>query len=146
MIDMAEFLGANETLVKEEMLEVLLFEIKLANISSRSSDIRQITYFNPIPLYYLKAGGVYPNSWSKFLENMYNNTFNVPSTEPLIISNIPYFKDLEIVLKKTKNRTLANYFAWRVALSTIRYLGEQAREIRFKFQKAVYGIKKQHPR
>ena len=77
---------------------------------------------------------------------MYNNTFNVPSTEPLIISNIPYFKDLEMVLKKTKNRTLANYFAWRVALSTIRYLGEEAREIRFKFQKAVYGIKKQYPR
>ena len=146
MIDTVKFLGINETLAKEEMFEVLQFEIKLANISARSSDLRQITYFNPIPLYYLKAGGVYPKSWSKFLEKLYNNTFNVTSTEPLIISNIPYFKDLEIVLKKTDNRTLANYFAWRVALSTIRYLGEEAREIRFKFQNVVYGIEKQYPR
>ena len=146
MINTVKFLGINETLAKEEMFEVLQFEIELANISARSSDLRQITYFNPIPLYYLKAGGVYPKSWSKFLEKLYNNTFNVTSTEPLIISNIPYFKDLEIVLKKTDNRTLANYFAWRVALSTIRYLGEEAREIRFKFQNVVYGIEKQYPR
>ena len=65
MIAVAMFLGANETKARKEMLKVLQFEMKLANITSKSSDIRQIASSNPIPLNHLKAGGVYPNhTWA----------------------------------------------------------------------------------
>ena len=146
MIDVAKFLGANETIAREEMLKVLQFEMKLANITSQSSDIRQKASSNPIPLSHLKAGGVYPNSWSQFLEELYGNNFELQENEPLIIYDMSYINELEEVLKETDNGTLANYFAWRVAESTIEFLGDKARGIRLKFQKAANGVTKQHPR
>ena len=43
MVDVAKFLGADETLARSEMLEVLKFEMQLANISLPREERRNAT-------------------------------------------------------------------------------------------------------
>ena len=56
MVDTAKFLGATESRAKEELLDVLQFEMKLANISARREDRRNKTLlYNPTILGDIKS-------------------------------------------------------------------------------------------
>ena len=51
MVDVATFLGADADVARAEMLEVLLFEMQLANISLPREERRNATRYSSVTLY-----------------------------------------------------------------------------------------------
>ena len=53
MVDVATFLGADADVARAEMLEVLLFEMQLANISLPREERRNATRYSSVTLYHV---------------------------------------------------------------------------------------------
>lgn len=70
----------------------------------------------------------------------WSNT-DLSESDVFIIENRDYFKQLGSLLRKTPERTIANYLGWRFILGFGDYTVSQFRQLRFKFQKARKGLK-----
>ena len=150
MQDAAILLGGNDDqIIKDELQKVMEFEMKLANISAPKSARRNKTsLYNPTTL------GEFPNidgqpfSWTHYVKKVLDfgeEKIEIDGTEKVIIYDPNFYKNLSSVLNSTDKRTQANYIAWRVVYSTIKYLNNEAREIRQKYRKALTGIDQEAP-
>lgn len=67
--------------------------------------------------------------------------------DEVVINSVPtFFEQLDEVLASTTKRTMANYFLWRVVLTTSGTLTEQLRKRKLEYYKAVYGLQGQEER
>ena len=70
MVDVAKFFGANETFARSEMLNVLKFEIQLANFSLPREDRRNASrLYNPMKIKNLSQYDPY-TPWLKYINNI----------------------------------------------------------------------------
>lgn len=85
------------------------------------------------------------NSVPKFFEV---NIFFEKTAVQTIIKNRHLFsqKQLGGVLNSTSKRTIANYFMWRVVLTTSGTLNDQLRRRKLEYYKAVYGLQGEEER
>ena len=92
-----------------------------------------------------------PSSWvdyfQKFLQGA--SKFNpgskteegivVDENEKIIIRNPQYFKDVLKLMNETDPKIIANYMAWRVVKTSMKYLNKAAQDIKQKYDKAKTG-------
>ena len=97
MVDTAVFFGANEAKAKEELSEVLDFEMKLANNTAEKTFT---IWQHPIHLWNLRTRNGFPTSWKYFIEKLFNNTVQIYGKEYLIISDLSYFKKLGPLIRQ----------------------------------------------
>lgn len=65
----------------------------------------------------------------------------------VVINSVPtFFEKLGDVLHSTSKRAMANYFLWRIVLSTSGTQNEQLRDHKLKFYKDVYGLQSKEER
>ena len=143
MVDAAVLLGAEETQAKVELEKVRDFEMRLANISAAKSERRNKTkLYNPTTLGEFPSDAGFPESWTDYVQKIFNfgdDKLDIEDSERVIIYDPNFYKNLSSVLQNTDKRTLANYAAWRMASSTMKYLTSEARDIRQKYSKALTG-------
>ncbi len=150
MLDTAMLLGADETRAKQELEQVIDFEMKLAQISASKEDRRNKTkLYNPTTLGEFPTGPGLPESWTKYAQDLLNleglEDLNVQANEKVIIYDVNFYKNLSSLLSSTDQRTLANYLGWRLASSSMTYLNNEARIIRQKYRKALTGLDQAPP-
>merc|ERR1711971_369474 len=159
MVDTAILFGEEE-IAKTEMRDVMNFESKLAKISAPKEERRNDTkLYNPTTLGEMSTGRarscllcpwgkgkVLPKSWTTYIADIFHfdvffkSLVTITDSEKVIIRDPKFFEQLSSVLESTDPKTLANYMAWRVVKSSMKYLGKEARSIRLNFNKVKYGV------
>ena len=135
MTDLVTMLGADRTQAELQMLEVLIFETQLANISlSRELRRDSSSLYNPMrvgELSRLDAG----TPWLEYLNRLLTrDTVQVTEDEVIIVDVPNYVRDLGSLLRATPARVQANYLMWRAAASSAPYLSHRAELIRLRFK------------
>ena len=147
MTELVTMLGAERKQAELQMLEVLIFETELANISlSRESRRDSSSLYNPMTVKELsKLDSQTP--WLEYLNRLLTKDIIQVTEDEVIVVDVPsYIRDLGALLRVTQARVLANYLMWRAAASSFPYLSHQAELIRLRFSTAVSGRTELPPR
>lgn len=142
----AELVGVDTKAAEEELKDVLLFEIELAEISAPKEERRDSNkLYNPYILSEFEALPGHPPSWTEFLDTIIY-THNITDQERIIVENPDFFKKFSDVMTKASPRTLANYIGMRFVKSVIGLTTTAARDAGQEFNKVVSGAKELPPR
>ena len=147
MIEVATMLGAPKDQAELQMLEVLMFETQLANISLPREQRRDSSrLYNPMTIKELAT--LDPSTpWLEYLNKLLSKDIVQVTEEEVIIVDVPnYVRALGSLLRVTPARVQANYLMWRAAASSFSYLNNQAEQIRLRFSTAVSGKTELPPR
>jgi len=161
MVNSAVLLGANKSRAEKELKESLLFEIALANISAPKEERRDPNkLYNPVTLgeldgdKYIVNGIGQPPSWVDHISGILNDAISfkyernqeggvrnivINSDEKIIIRNPQYFINVLKLINQTDPKTVANYMAWRVVKSRMKYLNKEASNIKQQYDKSKTG-------
>jgi len=142
IVDFAVLMGAPKERAEVEIKQSLLFEIELAKITLPREERRNATQlYNPMLLGEIPTHGLFP-SWTEFVQKMFLpfSSVEINENETVIVQTPEFFKKLSKLLLKTEVRTLANYIGWRASRSVLGLLNEEARNIRQKYRKNLYGL------
>ena len=147
MIDITTMLGADRQQAELEMLEVLQFEIQLANISLAREQRRDSgLLYNRMTvgdLYQLEPG----TPWLEYINNLLTaDILTVGPEEPVIVNVPSYVRSLGSLLRATPGRVQANYLMWRAASSSLSYLTRGAEQVSLSFSKKLSGKTELPPR
>lgn len=141
LVDTAILFGANVTKATPELLDILRFEMELAKVmlilhwrkgknstkkylfyhfyhqismtTAKRNDLSQI--YNPMTIQELQTNYPYVN-WLDFFNSNLQNLTRIDQNETVIVVDRNYLQRLGGLIESTPNRTLANYFAWRLVL------------------------------
>ncbi|KAI5630575.1 VLP3p-4, transcript variant X7 [Venturia canescens] len=129
MVDVAVLLGANRRRARIELIESLLFEMQLADISSRNYH-KQL--YNPMTLKALS--NIHPRiPWKEYITNLLPSSITVKEDEVFIVRISSYITKLEKLLSETPKRIQANYLIWIAVTESITYLNDAIRNRKQQF-------------
>ncbi len=144
MADTAVYFGADRTKAEKDMAEVLKFETELAKASDPKEARRdKEKLYNVYTLESLERAEGHPPSWKDYLESLLGIELDVD--EKVVVQNPKYLRDVANILTRTDKRVINNYLLWLAARSSMGTLDYAARDLAFKFAKALRGAKKQRP-
>lgn len=84
--------------------------------------------------------------WLQYINALLPSGLVVDEDE-IVINSVPtFFEELGEVLNSTSKRTMANYFMWRVVLTTSGTLNNQLRQLKLGFYKTAYGLQGEEER
>jgi len=147
MKDVALLLGASQEAVDTELLEVIKFEMSIANISLPREERRDATkLYNPRSINELIE--LDPNTpWLEYINKVLTPEVISVTGDEIIIVNVPsYMEKMSHLIETTPTRVQANYIMWRVAASKMGYLTEEAEKIGLKYAKKLTGQSEKPPR
>ncbi|KAK6188536.1 hypothetical protein SNE40_004694 [Patella caerulea] len=138
----AVLLGANETTAKQDMMDMVDFEWKLANISVPSEQRRDSE-----KLYNKMTIADFMNNytdfnWLSYIQGIMSAPtidINITLDEPVINYSPPYFDKLFAVLAETSPRTVTNYVIWRIVKNRITSITKQFRDLLLQYGKVLSG-------
>ncbi|KAE8748157.1 hypothetical protein FOCC_FOCC005160 [Frankliniella occidentalis] len=138
-VDIAVIFGADRAVAEKDMLDVVNFEINMANISLPNEQRRNSTkLYNPMKISELQER--YPSiPWKEYMEKILPASITLSDSEVIIVDVPEYFSKLEKLLAMTPKRTIANYLLWRACSSTLSYLHDSVRDRQLKFYTALSG-------
>jgi len=145
MIDMAIALGAqNKTRVKQEMMDVILFETRLANSTIPMEERRNFTrLYNQMTIQDLTK--IAPRiDWQKLVKNIFLD--EISKDEVFIVKVPSVISRVDEILSQTHPRIIANYLMFRMAFSALPQLGKKWRKLTEKYDKALTGKSGERPR
>lgn len=146
MIDIAVMFGAELKQAESELKEVLLFEMKIANISLTSEKRRNKTLLHN-PMTIAEFSRTYPYiPLEFFVRKKFSPTVSIQTSEVIDVTVPDYFRDLESILKSVTTRTLANYAMWKEVRSNLGYLNEAVCKRQLKFLAVITGKTENRPR
>ncbi|VVC33209.1 Hypothetical protein CINCED_3A017909 [Cinara cedri] len=139
MTEIAILLGANKSTAPMELLKIIEFEIKMANITQTDTDRHDTSET------YLKLSlNDLQNQVPEFNWTLYFNTilqFKVSDQEPIVSYAMNYFIELGQLLNNTDRRVIQNYIIWRLVQSTILpHMIDDFQYKRLDFKKILLGI------
>ena len=138
MVKTAVFFGAEEISAQREMKQALRVELKLAEISLKQEEKRNITALdNRMTLG--KAQKLYPEfplvKYTNFILGF--TDFQIDEIEIVSVAAPKYVTEFRKYISTVPTRTQANYIVWRVIMYAMEYLGDDALQIKLNFEKAM---------
>lgn len=101
--------------------------------------------YNPYTIKQLQESYPYLN-WEEYINALLPQDLIVYGNETVINAVPKFFEKLESILNATPKRTMANYFLWRIVLTTSGTLTNQLRQRKLEYFKAAYGLLSEEPR
>ncbi|KAL3861161.1 hypothetical protein ACJMK2_007226, partial [Sinanodonta woodiana] len=146
-VSVAVMMGANETLAKAEMKEMINFEIELANITTPREDRRDSELlYNRMTVKDLKTR-IPSFDWLRYLEMIFSYVnLTINETEVVVVYAPEYLEKLMTLLANTSNRTIVNYLQWRIMMNRVTNLADKHRETRKEYHKTIYGSETERAR
>ncbi|XP_038075858.1 membrane metallo-endopeptidase-like 1 [Patiria miniata] len=134
LIDIAVALGADETVAKEDMTNLIEFESYMANLTVLHPDAGPIENT-------LKEIGMDVIDWTRFYQLMLPASVDpgVTDDEPIVNYKPDYIGNVTMWLEDQDIRVKANYMIWRLVSRMIPFVSETFLAIRQKYQEAVDG-------
>ncbi|XP_008553729.1 neprilysin-2 [Microplitis demolitor] len=109
MINVAKFLGANETRAKIDLMEAFKFESQM----SAAASIIGNPEINSMSVEEIER--TWPSiNWSEYFSNHLHPYFSVENKTLINISNTNYIKKFETLINTTSKRAQANYAIWKI--------------------------------
>lgn len=147
--EIAVMFGADEAVARNDMKDMVDFEIKLANISLPSAERRDEDKMYNLRTIQNISESSPAIDWRKYFTNLLKiNDLNIAlgSEEKIINRNPEYLRLLSGILTATSKRTIANYIVWRYVKRLPNALPERIRDIQTKYRKALVGTAQVEPR
>ncbi|XP_023930213.1 neprilysin isoform X2 [Lingula anatina] len=140
-VSLAILMGANETVAREEMREMVEFETKLANSTTPPEDRRDNEkLYNRFTIRELYTNITDKIDWLKFLNILFQSVnITLTEDEELVVYAPEYFGKLVDVLHETSNRTIANYLVWRIMMNRVGNLPKRFQSLNQAYSKVLYG-------
>lgn len=82
----------------------------------------------------------------KYFNQLLPDVSQVTEGETIIVYDVPFFEQLEELLKVTPKRAIANYIMWRVAADSTNYLTDKLRKRQLEYAMAIIGQQTEEPR
>lgn len=144
MVESVVLLGVNRTYAEKEMVDVLDFEIALANMSLPREERRNISQlYNKMTI-----GELYQLApqidWLKFFNSLLLT--NVTKSEPIIVVVPDYIRKVSDYFSKVDQRILANYMLWRIIFQSLPMLNRPWGEISQHYSSVITGKIQHAPR
>lgn len=134
--------GQDSNFTREQMKEVLKFEMKLAKIfvpPENRSEIDEI--YNKTTIRKLKKlCDKIP--WLQFFKGQFEGITEITETEELVIYATRYLEALSPVINNASNTLLNNYLMWRVVAKHAPFLSKEFRDADEELTKVLTGAKK----
>ncbi|XP_067134697.1 neprilysin-1-like isoform X1 [Centruroides vittatus] len=145
----ARLLGADEMVAKNDVEDMMEFEIAFANISrdesyetsNENSSLEDEHAFNKMNISQLEE--MIPEiRWSLLVQYVFNYIgFQSDYTDLNIVVHCErYLKQLVVLLNNTSSRTVANYLAWRFVTKYMPYLDIHFRRLYYDFRREVPNL------
>jgi len=147
MVQTAVFMGAEEEVAKVEMKEALELELKLAEMSLPREERRNETaLYNPMTIQ--KVQELYPEIplLQYIIDILGSADVTVDENEVVNVAVPKYITDFREYIAKSSPRAQANYIIWRNVEFAMKYLNEEALQIKLAYDKVITGKAQQAPR
>ncbi|XP_070498436.1 neprilysin-2-like [Chironomus tepperi] len=145
-IDIAVLFGADRERAEKEAMDVVQFEIELANISLTNDKRRDAdSFYNPITIKELNVKHPYLD-WLAYFNNLLPQDAQVTDDEVILIYVPSFFDQFGTVIEKTPKRTIANYLAWRMTQYSVKFMTTALRKRQLKFTSSISGQEEEEPR
>ncbi|XP_040578339.1 neprilysin-4 isoform X4 [Lepeophtheirus salmonis] len=132
LVDVATLLGANKSRAMEEMMNLIHFEMELANIMIPPHQRRNFSQmYQKMTLGELSIS-VPKFNFSAYLKDLFPR--KLQSSEHVVMYSLPYLKKLTTIIEKTNKRTIGNYILWRFIRHRINNLDSRFQRV----QKDIY--------
>ena len=140
MITTAVYLGADKQEAKQELEQVLEFEINLAEMSLSVDDMRNHSIIHN-KMTILEASEIFPgfNLLDYINDIIDNEDVILDENEIVNVASPNYYRELRDYLKKVPKRVIANYVIWCYVAFTMQYSGIEGLDILHAFQKHILG-------
>ena len=128
MVNTAVLFGANISVARKDMDEVITFEMNLADtlFNNKLSIEEAQNKWPHIPLLY-------------YINELGSPNFKISETQVVNIVSVEYMQSLEEYITTVRPRTQANYLMWRIVESAMVYLGEDAAKVLDAFKTQRFG-------
>ncbi|KAL1491391.1 hypothetical protein ABEB36_011995 [Hypothenemus hampei] len=138
MTNIAVLLGANKTIAKAELQEVIEFERKLANVSLPEQDRHDTsTIYRKLKLQELQQ--IVPQiNWMEYFQSFLDVEIN--ENEPVVVYSLSYFIEMGKILTATDRRVIHNYVLWRLIMSLSSHMIDDYQRERVEFRKILQGV------
>ncbi|KRT83251.1 Peptidase [Oryctes borbonicus] len=146
MADIAVIFGAERGRAYNEMLNVVNFESKLANISYTIEEARDsVALYNPMTIKELQD--TYSSiPWLRYINELLSPYATVTEDEVVVVNSPKYLENVEKLIAVTDKRIQANYLLWRAVSFSISYLPDQLRTRQLQFNTVLTGETELLPR
>lgn len=101
--------------------------------------------YNPFTIKELQESYPYLN-WLDYINAMLPGAVQVDENETVINTVPKFFEQLGSILESTPKRTMANYFLWRIVLTTSGTMTNQLRQRKLAYFTTLYGQLSEEPR
>ena len=89
----------------------------------------------------------YPGiDWIEYINNILKPHSSLNDDDFINVAVLTYLNDLDVLLKSTPKRVMANYAMWRVTKDSIHLLSERLNDLSTAFSKATTGSSAKAPR
>lgn len=117
------------------------FQISLPREERRNAT----ALYNPFTIKELQEAYPYLD-WLDYINSLLPEAVKVAENETVINSVPKFFEQLDSILQSTPKRTMANYFLWRIVLTTSGTLTNQLRQRKLAYFTTLYGQLGEEPR
>ncbi|RWS14267.1 membrane metallo-endopeptidase-like 1 isoform X3 [Dinothrombium tinctorium] len=145
MVESAVLLGADRKTASDELLTVLKFEQKLAELTtSREKSRIAAKFYNKMNIKRLSTlASKIP--WHMLISKIFRQNFD-GETEPILVGVPTFLTNVSKLIDNTPKQVLANYLIWRLVRSSIDMMGKKWRKLYLEYSKATTGLEVQPPR
>ncbi|XP_015790642.1 neprilysin-2-like [Tetranychus urticae] len=137
--------GGQREMIEHDVYEVLEFERELSLLTMPEEAVREsIMFYRSMTVADLST--LAPSiPWVEFLSGLIGR--EISDDQFLLVKNFNGFiTRLELLLKKTEERVLANYLSWTVVRALLPYLGPKYDQLEVEFWDALYDKHSETPR
>ncbi|CAL8117982.1 unnamed protein product [Orchesella dallaii] len=149
IVEVATELGTSQTeaQLRTGARAIIDLEVELAKISSSDEaryDMGRI--YNPYMLneYQDITDGIdaqFSIAWKSYLDQVFSSSgVEIVESEPIVVNEVEYIRNLIPILKDAAPETVANYIVWRLVAGLVPDTNSAMRNITFKFQQALTGF------
>ncbi|XP_055597323.1 neprilysin-1-like isoform X2 [Uranotaenia lowii] len=145
MTQIAILLGADQKTATKELLDVVNFEVRLANASLPEADRHDTSaIYKKITLQQLQ-NEVPQINWEEYLQSTLGNV-KLEKNESIVSYAMPYLVEMGRILNETDKRTIHNYAIWRFVMSMMTHMIDDYQKERVEFRKILLGIQSERHR
>ncbi|XP_014258696.1 neprilysin-1-like [Cimex lectularius] len=144
MTEVAILLGANATTAGPELLEVIQFEKRLANVSLPEADRHDTSaIYRKMTIRELKR--LVPQvDWLEYLKTFLHKP--IDDTETVVTYGLPYFSYMGQALAETDKRVIYNYILWRLVMTVTPHMIDAYQAKHTEFKRILQGIQSERNR